>query len=232
MRQGLCAGRGYVLREGPYAVVIGGANMDICGCSYDNLRIGDSSPGRVRTSAGGVGRNIAENLARLGHRHPVADCGGQRSIRPPPAGGEPARRGRRAPGAGTGGSVDLLLSQPARWQRRDELRRQRHGDHRAAHPARLTPERFSRCGGSGCSTPTSPPTPWTGCSSAGGHIIFVDTVSVARVRRSAPGCTASTPSNPIAPRRRSSCAASPSAGPTPGPWQRPGSTAPGCSGSS
>ncbi|ELI6442400.1 winged helix-turn-helix transcriptional regulator, partial [Aeromonas salmonicida subsp. salmonicida] len=66
MRQGYVQGRGYVLREGPYAVVIGGANMDICGCSHDNLRIGDSNPGRVRTSAGGVGRNIAENLARLG----------------------------------------------------------------------------------------------------------------------------------------------------------------------
>ena len=45
MRQGACAGRGYVLREGPYAVVIGGANMDICGCSYDSLRIGGSNPG-------------------------------------------------------------------------------------------------------------------------------------------------------------------------------------------
>lgn len=29
--------QGYVLREGPYAVVIGGANMDICGASHDNL---------------------------------------------------------------------------------------------------------------------------------------------------------------------------------------------------
>ena len=66
MRQGYVKGRDYLLREGPYAVVIGGANMDICGCSHDNLRIGDSNPGKVRTSAGGVGRNIAENLARLG----------------------------------------------------------------------------------------------------------------------------------------------------------------------
>ena len=40
-------------------------------------------------------------------------------------------------------------------------------------------------------------TPWTGCFERQGHIIFVDTVSVARWRRSAPGCTASTPSNPI-----------------------------------
>ena len=66
IRQGYVQGRGYVLREGPYVVVIGGANMDICGTSHDNLLLGDSNPGKVRTSAGGVGRNIAENLARLG----------------------------------------------------------------------------------------------------------------------------------------------------------------------
>lgn len=66
MRQGYVLGRGYVLSEGPYAVVIGGANMDICGKAYGPLRLGDSNPGHVHTAAGGVGRNIAENLARLG----------------------------------------------------------------------------------------------------------------------------------------------------------------------
>lgn len=66
MRQGYVLGRGYVLREGPYAVVLGGANMDICGKALGELRSGDSNPGRVHTAAGGVARNIAENLARLG----------------------------------------------------------------------------------------------------------------------------------------------------------------------
>ncbi|MGY3871274.1 PfkB family carbohydrate kinase [Aeromonas crassostreae] len=66
IRQGVVMGRGYVLREGPYALVIGGANMDICGQSRGALGMGDSNPGAVRTSPGGVGRNIAENLARLG----------------------------------------------------------------------------------------------------------------------------------------------------------------------
>ncbi|KUE79448.1 kinase [Aeromonas schubertii] len=66
MRQGYVMGRGYVLREGPYAVVIGGANMDICGKALGALTLGDSTPGRVHTAAGGVARNIAENLARLG----------------------------------------------------------------------------------------------------------------------------------------------------------------------
>jgi len=46
--------------------VIGGANIDIHGRSTNALRSNDSNPGTVNTSAGGVARNIAENLARLG----------------------------------------------------------------------------------------------------------------------------------------------------------------------
>lgn len=46
--------------------VIGGANTDILGFIERSLVPCDSNPGHVRTSAGGVGRNIAENLARLG----------------------------------------------------------------------------------------------------------------------------------------------------------------------
>ncbi len=46
--------------------VVGGANMDIGGFPDAALVAGDSNPGRVRMTAGGVGRNIAENLARLG----------------------------------------------------------------------------------------------------------------------------------------------------------------------
>jgi pseudouridine kinase len=46
--------------------VIGGANVDVTGRSVDPLRMADSNPARVHLSAGGVGRNIAENLFRLG----------------------------------------------------------------------------------------------------------------------------------------------------------------------
>ena len=56
-----------VAAEGP-VVVIGGVNMDISGTPYAKLRPGDSNPGRVTLSPGGVGRNIAENLSRLGRR--------------------------------------------------------------------------------------------------------------------------------------------------------------------
>ena len=50
----------------PFVCVIGGANIDIHGKSQQPLRSNDSNPGKVRIAAGGVARNIAENLARLG----------------------------------------------------------------------------------------------------------------------------------------------------------------------
>ncbi len=50
----------------PYICVIGGSNIDIEGYPNGELLLGDSNPGVVKTALGGVGRNIAENLARLG----------------------------------------------------------------------------------------------------------------------------------------------------------------------
>ncbi|EFW38535.1 kinase, PfkB family [Treponema phagedenis F0421] len=49
-----------------YITVVGGANIDIAGTPQRKLIAADSNPGRVRVSFGGVGRNIAENLVRLG----------------------------------------------------------------------------------------------------------------------------------------------------------------------
>ena len=46
--------------------VIGGINIDIEGMPYEELIYKDSNPGRIRMSYGGVGRNITENIARLG----------------------------------------------------------------------------------------------------------------------------------------------------------------------
>jgi pseudouridine kinase len=48
------------------ALVIGGAGVDIIGRLVGEPHLGTSNPGRVRTSFGGVARNIAHNLARLG----------------------------------------------------------------------------------------------------------------------------------------------------------------------
>jgi pseudouridine kinase len=47
-------------------VVIGGCNLDIKAKSLEANKLGTSNPGTVVTSPGGVGRNIAHNLARLG----------------------------------------------------------------------------------------------------------------------------------------------------------------------
>ncbi len=66
MKQGYIAGRGYVLPGAPCAAVVGGVNVDIGGRSAAPLIPGDSNPGTVRTSLGGVGRNVAHNMALLG----------------------------------------------------------------------------------------------------------------------------------------------------------------------
>ena len=61
----------------PRCAVVGAANIDIGGFPSGRIAMQDSNPGRVRTSAGGVGRNIACNLARLGvGTHLVAPLGG------------------------------------------------------------------------------------------------------------------------------------------------------------
>ncbi len=48
------------------AVVVGGANMDVVARSGRAVVPETSNPGQVSLSAGGVGRNVAECLARLG----------------------------------------------------------------------------------------------------------------------------------------------------------------------
>ena len=52
----------------PYVLGIGAANIDVHGKSRAPIVMRDSNPGRLRTSAGGVTRNVLENLARLGVR--------------------------------------------------------------------------------------------------------------------------------------------------------------------
>ena len=66
MKKGHIAGKGYIVRTAPYAVVVGGVNMDIGGHSRRSLIARDSNPGQVRMSLGGVGRNIAHNMSLLG----------------------------------------------------------------------------------------------------------------------------------------------------------------------
>jgi pseudouridine kinase len=75
-RQGYILGKGYLLAEQKTYVVLGGANVDINGHSNALLLVGDSNPGNITQSPGGVGRNIAENLARLGENvHLISPIG-------------------------------------------------------------------------------------------------------------------------------------------------------------
>lgn len=49
-----------------HVLVIGAASIDTKGRAEGPIQSGTSTPGAIRVSVGGVGRNIAENLARLG----------------------------------------------------------------------------------------------------------------------------------------------------------------------
>jgi pseudouridine kinase len=75
-KKGVVRGRGYVLADGPSVVVVGGANMDVKARSARAAVPATSNPGTGSMAPGGVGRNVAENLARLGTRtHLVAAIG-------------------------------------------------------------------------------------------------------------------------------------------------------------
>jgi len=65
-RDGRILGRAYVLPQRQPIVCMGGANVDRKLRAIAPLHMGSSNPARQHESAGGVARNIAENLARLG----------------------------------------------------------------------------------------------------------------------------------------------------------------------
>ena len=66
MRKGRIKGKGYILTEQEYCVVVGTINMDIRGMADIRYPQAASHPGTIHCSAGGVGRNIAHNMSLLG----------------------------------------------------------------------------------------------------------------------------------------------------------------------
>lgn len=66
IKKGKILGKGYIISHDEYVTVIGGTNIDVAGIPTNNLIENDSNPGIVKFSIGGVGRNIAENISRLG----------------------------------------------------------------------------------------------------------------------------------------------------------------------
>lgn len=66
LKKGYLQGKGYIIGNGSYVAILGGANMDIQGFPKEKLILHDSNVGEVKISLGGVGRNIGENLVKLG----------------------------------------------------------------------------------------------------------------------------------------------------------------------
>jgi pseudouridine kinase len=64
----------------PYVCVIGGLNIDLQGSSDKPLVFNDSNPGEIAMSAGGVGRNIAENIAKLNIHSKILSYAGNDSL--------------------------------------------------------------------------------------------------------------------------------------------------------
>ena len=64
-QKGHIKGKGYIFKEKRHVTFIGGTNIDITGIANDKATLGDSNIGTVSLCAGGVGRNIAENFARI-----------------------------------------------------------------------------------------------------------------------------------------------------------------------
>ncbi|MCZ8075373.1 MAG: PfkB family carbohydrate kinase [Paucibacter sp.] len=65
-REGRILGRAYVLPQQAPVLCIGGANIDRKLRTLGALQMGSSNPAVMSESLGGVARNVAENLARLG----------------------------------------------------------------------------------------------------------------------------------------------------------------------
>ena len=70
----------------PYILVLGASIVDIIGFSKREFKAKDSIPGSIKISLGGVCRNIAENLARVGINTEFIsilgdDANGRRSLR-------------------------------------------------------------------------------------------------------------------------------------------------------
>ncbi|MGN1401231.1 MAG: carbohydrate kinase [Bacillus sp. (in: firmicutes)] len=65
-KQGKLLGRAYVFPSRKHILCVGGANVDRKMQSLQKLQPGTSNPAKSKQTCGGVARNIAENLGRIG----------------------------------------------------------------------------------------------------------------------------------------------------------------------
>jgi pseudouridine kinase len=94
-------------------LVLGSAGLDIVGRPISSLHPGSSAAGAIRSSFGGVGRNVAENLARLGTEVIFVtavgdDDEGGRLLDEASEAGVDTRHCIRVPGAATGAYLAVL----------------------------------------------------------------------------------------------------------------------------
>ena len=69
MKKGLLQGKGYIVTPPQYVVEVGGVNMDVFGRADKPMVGGSSNVGRITYSLGGIARNVAFNLGKLGVRN-------------------------------------------------------------------------------------------------------------------------------------------------------------------
>ena len=96
-----------------FVLGIGGANIDVHGKSRVPVVMRDSNPGHLRTSAGGVTRNVMENLSRLGLRTKLisavgADLYGEMVLRSSAAAGIDISGVVTVPGAASSCYISVL----------------------------------------------------------------------------------------------------------------------------
>ncbi|KON69397.1 sugar kinase [Peribacillus butanolivorans] len=75
-KRGEIKGRAYILREESSILCIGGANTDRKARSNQEVRLYSSNPVKISEACGGIARNFAENLSRLGCSTTLMACVG------------------------------------------------------------------------------------------------------------------------------------------------------------
>ncbi|MFE4352831.1 carbohydrate kinase [Peribacillus butanolivorans] len=75
-KRGEIKGRAYILREESSILCIGGANTDRKARSNQKVRLYSSNPVKITEACGGIARNFAENLSRLGCSTTLMACVG------------------------------------------------------------------------------------------------------------------------------------------------------------
>lgn len=118
VKKGALLGRGYILpspEQSGRVVVVGGANIDLKVRTLDRAIPATSNPGVASQAPGGVGRNVAENLARLGVATTLIsavglDDLGDALLRDTAEAGVDVHHVLRVPGASTGTYTAVLDS--------------------------------------------------------------------------------------------------------------------------